>query len=214
MSNKLSGVLCISEWQKQHFLSLFPVLSDRTHVISYGIETNNYQSDLKQNNYSFIYPSFPNRGLLYLLRMFPKIVERYPTAKLNVFCNFDLDYFNSMREEMNEIQSLIQSQSANVVNHGWVNRETLNRYWSEADIWFYPCVFAETCCRVAMEAAASKTFAFCNDLAALNETVGKRGAMISGNPMTEEWQQIALTNLFFVLDNKLENIFSHCISQI
>lgn len=207
ISNKLSGVLCISEWQKQQFLSLFPALSEKTQVISYGIETNNYQCDLKENNYSFIYPSFPNRGLLYLLRMFPKIVERYPNAKLNVFCNFELDYFKNLREEMNEIQSLIQSQSANVINHGWVNRETLNRYWSEADIWLYPCVFAETCCRVAMEAAASKTFVICNDLAALNETVGKRGAIIPGNPTTEQWQQTALTNLFFVLDNKLENIF-------
>ena len=207
ITNKLTGVLCISEWQKQQFLSMFPVLSDKTHVISYGIETSNYQSDLKLNNYSFIYPSFPNRGLLYLLRMFPKIVERYPSAKLNVFCRFDLDYLNDRREEMNEIQSLIQSQSANVINHGWVNRKTLNRHWSEADIWFYPCVFAETCCRVAMEASASKTFVICNDLAALNETVGKRGAIIPGNPTTEEWQQTALTNLFFVLDNKLENIF-------
>ena len=207
VSDKLSGILCISEWQKEQFLSLFKDLNDKTHVISYGIEKSDYQLDCKQNNYSFIYPSFPNRGLLYLLRMFPKIVERYPTAKLNVFCNFELDYLKPMKEEMDEIQSLIQAQSANVVNHGWVNRETLNRYWSEADIWFYPCVFPETCCRVAIEAAASKTFVICNDLAGLNDTVGKRGAIIPGDPRTEEWQNIALTNLFFVLDNKLENIF-------
>jgi FkbM family methyltransferase len=209
MSNNLTGILCISEWQKQQFLSFFPALQNKTSVISYGIETEDY-GDIQVENkkkYSFIYPSFPNRGLLYLLRMFPKIVERYPESKLNVFCNLDLAYLHYAKEEIDEIRRLLVQQSETVTNHGWVNKDTLNRYWSESHIWFYPCTFSETCCRVAMEAASSKTFVLCNDLAALNETVGKRGAIISGDPKTEEWQNNALRSLFFVIDNELENIF-------
>ena len=203
VSDNLDGILCISEWQKKQFLDLFPVFKNKTHIISYGIETEDIQLENKKK-YSFIYPSFPNRGLLYLLKMFPKIVERYPDAKLNVFCNLDLAYLHYTKEEIDEIRILLEQQSAYVTNHGWVNRDTLKRYWSESHIWFYPCTFAETCCRVAMEASSSKTFAICNDLGALNET---RSAIIPGDPKTEEWQKIALTNLFFVIDNQLENVF-------
>lgn len=207
VTDKLTGILCISEWQKNQFLSLFRDFENKTHVISYGVETNDVQVENKRK-YSFIYPSFPNRGLIQLLRMFPKIVERYPEAKLNVFCNLDLDYLKvNAKEEMDEIRTLLEQQASTVTNHGWVNKETLTRYWNESHVWFYPCTFPETCCRVAMEAAASKTFAFCNDLAALNETVGKRGAIIPGNPTTDDWQKTALTNLFFALDNQLENVF-------
>jgi FkbM family methyltransferase len=207
LSNKLSGVLCISEWQKEQFLSLFPAFKNKTSVISYGIDTEDYV-DKNKNKYSFIYPSFPNRGLLYLLRMFPQIVERYPESKLNVFCNLDLAYLHYDKDEIDEIRRLLEKQSETVSNHGWVNKETLNRYWSESHILFYPCTFAETCCRVAMEAAASKTFVICNDLAALTETVGKRGSIIPGDPKTEEWQNQALRSLFFVLDNELDNVFT------
>ena len=206
ITDKLTGILCISEWQKNQFLRLFPVFENKTHVISYGIETKSIQIENK-NKYSFIYPSFPNRGLLYLLRMFPTIVERYPDAKLNVFCNLDLPYLDYVKEEIDEIRLLLEQQSATVTNHGWVNRETLDRYWRESHIWFYPCIFAETCCRVAMEAAASKTFAICNDLGVLTETVGNRGGMINGDAKTEEWQSKALTSLFFTIDNQLENVF-------
>ena len=203
VSDKLNGILCISEWQKQQFLELFPVFKNKTHIISYGIETEEIQLENKKK-YSFIYPSFPNRGLLYLLKMFPKIVERYPDAKLNVFCNLDLAYLHYAKEEIDEIRTLLQQQSAYVTNHGWVNKETLKRYWSESHIWFYPSTFAETCCRVAMEASASKTFAICNDLGALVET---GSTIIPGDPKTEEWQNKALTNLFFTIDNQLENVF-------
>lgn len=207
VTDKLTGILCISEWQKEQFLRVFPSFKNKIHIISYGIETSEYSNLENKKKYSFIYPSFPNRGLLYLLKMFPKIVERYPDAKLNVFCNLDLAYLHYAKEEIDEIRSLLDQQSTTVTNHGWVNRETLNQYWSESHIWFYPCTFAETCCRVAMEASASKTFAICNDLGALTETVGSRGAIIPGDPKTEEWQSNALTNLFFTLDHQLENIF-------
>jgi len=206
ITDKLSGILCISEWQKSQFLSYFPSFENKTFVISYGMKESEYKFENKKR-YSFIYPSFPNRGLLYLLKMFPKIVERYPDAKLNVFCNLDLAYLHYAKEEIDEIRRLLLEQVNTVTNHGWVNKETLIRYWSESHILFYPCNFAETCCRVAMEAAATKTFVISNNLAALNETVGNRGAIINGDVKTEEWQKQALTNLFFVLDNNLENIF-------
>ena len=65
--------------------------------------------------------------------------------------------------------------------------------WLTADIWFYPCTFAETFCLTALEAALTKTFAITSNLAALNNTVHNRGILIPGDPTTESWQNAALT---------------------
>ena len=57
-------------------------------------------------------------------------------------------------------------------------------------------MFQETFCLTALEAASSGCLVVCSDLAALQNTVGDRGIMIGGDPMSEEWQQKALNRLF------------------
>ena len=59
--------------------------------------------------------------------------------------------------------------------HGWFDKQTLADAWLSADIWFYPCIFMETFCLTALEAATTRTFAVTNDLAALQNTFGDRG---------------------------------------
>ena len=58
----------------------------------------------------------------------------------------------------------------------------------------------ETFCLTALEAASSKTFVVTNDLAALQNTVSNRGAIIKGDPMTDLWQEEALKTVFFYLN--------------
>lgn len=196
------GILTLSEWHKEHVIKNFPEFKDITHVISYGIDVNDYICNVhdKQDN-SFIYPSFPNRGLYWLLKIFPEITKRYPNAVLNIFCRFDLDYVKKGAElEISEIERMISEQD-NVTNHGWVNENVLKKFWKNSKYWFYPCHFKETCCRVGMEAAASKTLAITNDLAALQNTVGDRGIVIPGDPRTEdEWCSEALQRVLKILD--------------
>ena len=84
----ITGVLCISEWHKQHFITYYPSLETKTSVISYGIDVNSFPSN-KKIPFMFIFPSFPNRGLFPLLNIFPKIIERYPNAMLHTFCDLD-----------------------------------------------------------------------------------------------------------------------------
>ena len=78
--------------------------------------------------------------------------------------------------------------------HGWVSKKELANAWSKADIWLYPCIFEETFCLTALEAAATKTLAISTPLAALNETISNRGILISGNPMDNEWQDKRFVN--------------------
>jgi len=204
ISPLLKGVLCISDWHSNYVRQSFPQLASIVQTISYGINLapfNNLISTHPKRPFSFIYPSFPNRGLLQLLRMFPKITQRYPRATLNIFCNLNHNFVQNLYpQDMKEISQLL-SEQFNVYNHGWVNGDILRMYWSEAQIWLYPCTYRETCCMIAFEAAASNTLAITNDLAALNESVGNRGIIIPGNPDTSAWQDLALDKVFKVLDN-------------
>ena len=198
--NNLKKIICLTDWHKQQVLNVFPDFKEKTTVMSYAIDTSNYFYKYKQP-YSFIFPSFPNRGLLPLLQMFPKIVEKYPKAILHVFCNTKMDWVQqNYKEQMDLIDELLKQP--NVINHGWVSSETLNLYWSLSEILFYPCTFKETYCRVALEAAASKTLVVTNNLAALNETVGDRGVIIPGDASTPQWQDLALTQLFNIMEDQ------------
>ena len=94
----------------------------------------------------------------------------------------------------------------NIYYHGWVSKKTLAAAWMKADIWFYPCTFMETFCLTALEAAATKTLVITNNLAALQNTVGNRGVIIKGDPMTEEWCEKALNKVFKIMDKNNDSL--------
>jgi hypothetical protein len=64
----------------------------------------------------------------------------------------------------------------------------------------------ETFCLTALEAALTKTLVITNNLAALQNTVGNRGAIIKGEPKDAEWQENALIKIKKFLDPKNKDI--------
>ena len=112
----------------------------------------------------------------------------------------------NFKELMDKIKYLIdQYKNKNVFYHGWVSKKELNESWKSADVWFYPCVFEETFCLTAYEAAASKTLAITTELAGLKTTVGNRGILLSCGPMDEEWENNAINTVFKVLHSAEKN---------
>ena len=201
-TDKFKGILCISDWHKEYTINTFPCLKDITRVVSYGIDIDSY-TPLEKQKYSFIYSSFPNRGLYWLLKMFPKIVEKYPQSHLNIFCNTK-HYFvqQHSKQMMDEIDIMLDQQKDSVTNHGWVSGQILKEYWAKTHIWLYPCIFRETCCLTAYEAAASKTLAITNNLAALQQSVGDRGIFIEGDPANEDWRNKAIEQVLKVFEDE------------
>jgi predicted O-methyltransferase YrrM len=200
---KIKNIFCLTDWHKSYFLERFQVFKDITHGFHYGIDFTHfkYENNAKITN-SFIYSSFPNRGLLVVLKTWPKIIKKYPDATLNIFCDMNNAWSNqNFPEEMKTIKELLEDlANYGVVNHGWVSKETLGRYWKQSSIWFYPCKFKETFCLTALEAALSKTFAITNNLASLQDTVGDRGVSLPGDVMEQEWQDNAFNVICEYLD--------------
>lgn len=190
------NILCMSEWHQNYYFNRFDektnigqIIRKNTDVFPNGINIDKYPLNLIEKvKYSFIYSSFPNRGLIYLLRMFPYIHKLYPEATLNVFCDLNNEYAQAVaKDEMLEIQNLLDLQKDYITNHGWVSKDVLRGYWLQSEIWLYPCKFTETFCITALEAASSRTLAITNDLGALNNTVSDRGIIIPGDPSQGEW---------------------------
>lgn len=216
MHNKLKNVFCLTEWHKDYFLKNFPMMKEITHAFHYGIDFSHFKLDDEQNNrkihFRFIYSSFPNRGLLVLLNMWDKIKKKLPFATLEIYSDVYNDWSNNnFPEMMKEIRSHLWDENGiekyyarGIIYRSWVSKKQLAEGWKRASIWFYPCIFQETFCLTALEAALSKTLAISNNLAALRDTVGERGVAIEGDPMTQEWQDRALEEIVRILINKEE----------
>lgn len=203
---KLRRIFCLSEWHAGFFTSSFPTLTDKTTSLYYGIDDSRFFSDHNGDRWRFIYSSMPDRGLVVLLRMWPRIREMIPGARLDVFCDIHHPWCSRVQPAMmDEVRSTLRrfsEESHGVVVHGWVPKERLAEGWREAGVWLYPCIFTETFCLTALEAALSRTLAITNHLGALAETVGDRGIIIDGDPLTDEWQTRALDALRDVLHRK------------
>lgn len=201
----LKSFCCISDWHRQVFTQTFPTLSSKALTISYGIDLENFPI-VEKKKHSFIFPSFPNRGLLPLLQMWSAIRTRWPDATLNVFCDMKHSWTQKhWGHVLKPIEELLEQHKNNgVTNHGWVNQKTMRSFWNTTHIWLYPCTFDETCCLTAYEAAASRTLVASTNRAALVESVGDRGIIAHGNPELEEWQRIMLDQLFATVDTEEE----------
>jgi predicted O-methyltransferase YrrM/tetratricopeptide (TPR) repeat protein len=186
----LKNVFCLTEWHKEYFIKQYPELKDITVEVSHGMDFTPFKEITSEKTpYKFIYSSLANRGLLPLLVMWSKIYSLEPQVSLHIYSDINSNYMiSNFPDLMNQIRSLLDSlKDSNVFYYGWVNKPTLMEAWKTSEIWFYPCVYEETFCLTALEAAASRTLAITTDLAALNNTVGDRGVLIKGQPDCIEW---------------------------
>jgi hypothetical protein len=202
---KLKQVFCLTEWHVEHMSSIFPALKPLLVPFYYGIDFDKFNTNqnIQKIPYKFIYSSFPNRGLLQLLQMWPKIFKRESRASLHIYSDVDGEWVNCVEgPQMILIKELLNSlKGMNIYYHGWVSKQELSLAWLTSDIWFYPCTFMETFCLTALEAAVTHTLAVCSNLAALKNTVGYRGILIDGDPTLESWQDNAINVLFNSISN-------------
>ena len=206
---KLKKIFCLSQWHVEYFGNIYNQLKHLLAPFGYGIDIDLFKPEENKIPYKFVYSSFPIRGLLPLLQMWPKILNNYPQATLHIHSDIDGIWANETRpEEMNKIKEILYKY--NEIKHlknslfykGWTSKKELINTWKTSDIWFYPCTYLETFCHTAMEAAISKTLIITTDLGALKSTVSDRGILLDGDFYNPEFQDKALVELFKVIDDK------------
>lgn len=208
MNPKLKKVICLTNWHAELFKANFPQLADRTESFYYGIDVGRFLvgnasggSIPAKRRHSFIYSSFPNRGLLQLLRMWPRILAMWSDATLDVYSDIEGKWVNEVDPaEMMAIRVLLKRQMPGVTVHGWVSKAELAAAWQRADIWLYPATFQETFCLTALEAAAAGCLTIAPPLAALRETAA-HGILVTGDARDMSWHESAIAALAAVDGN-------------
>jgi glycosyltransferase involved in cell wall biosynthesis len=181
-------VLVLSEWHKQNVMKVNQVPEDKIIITRNGIDLNRFQPT-KKEQFRCINSSSPERSWRTLLDCWPEIKRRVPGASLHLFYGFEdllkskdnIPLVEGLKKKIEELAS------SDVYYHGRVNQEELAKEFMKSEVWLYPTLFLETYCIGAAEAQAAGCRMVTSNLAALNETVGKKGTLIQfGHPQYNE----------------------------
>lgn len=170
--NGFEGVLWISKWQKDFWVSVNPGFNKFKPIFGNGINPDQFLPVVERKNpYSCIYGSNYGRGLEVLLEIWPKIKEAHPKATLDIYYGWQHWGLLSPEKELRMRQQITQYAPLDVREHGLVSHEELNKAYSEASFWTYPCIAPEVFCITAIRAQLAGAIPVIIDGSALPETV-------------------------------------------
>ncbi len=147
-----------------------------------------------------------DRGINILLGLWPKIIEKFPDATLEICYGWDLfdkGYANNperqnWKERMNELMT-----QKGITHHGRISKIELKKVRNQCGIWVYPTYFQEINCITALETQNDGLVPVTMNDFALKETVGS-GSKVDGDIYDKETQDKWLSELFkYMGDEKL-----------
>jgi len=154
--NKIDKIAVLSEYHKSLLRmnknGVYKVIPDhKIFVTSNGISDINIKK-WKGDSKKIAYISSPDRGLIYLLNNWGKIIKEVPNATLDVYYGFDVfDTLNKDNPERmkfkNKIMSLMRQDG--ITYHGRIGHDALHYQLSRTGIWAYPTDFEEISCHPA-----------------------------------------------------------------
>ncbi|MDB5038577.1 MAG: hypothetical protein JWQ35_2105 [Bacteriovoracaceae bacterium] len=173
------ALLTVSDWQAKNLCeqSGFPI--EKAFVLGNGINLDLFKGSENRNKRRLIYSSMPYRGLVYIPAIFSALKKKYPDLEMHVFSGYDV--YNQPEREFEALRKNLLSLP-DCTLHGNILQKDLAREFMKSAILLYPCHFEETSCITAMEAQAAGCAIVSSKLAALPETVGDAGILVSEAP--------------------------------
>lgn len=133
-------------------------------------------------NHKLFWGSSYDRGLQYLLQMWPSIIKQYPDATLDICYGWDLfDKAFSDNPERQAWKGRINKamEQPGITHHGRISKVELKKVRESCGIWAYPTDFTEINCITALECQQDGCVPVVINLAALKETV-QSGIKVDG----------------------------------
>ena len=187
---QVDHTICLTDWHKNQWSKKYDIPLDKISVIGNGINTSTFIGNPNKIKGRFIYSSAPERGLVDLLKNWPKIKEALPHASLDIFSP---SYSIANPEDYDCIQN-------NIKCHGSVNQVTLHDAMLRAEYWCYITDYEETYCITALEMQYANVIPIVKHVAALRETVNS-GIIL--NDTETNWNMVIQT--ISTLSNELMN---------
>lgn len=142
------------------------------------IEIADYADDARTKERLLLYCSVPDRGLVYLKDLFPRIRREVPDARLAITSDFSL--WGAQPAKQAFLRFFEGSEGVDYVGH--VSRPELVAWQHRARVMAYPCQFEEGFCLSAAECMAAGAVPVTTRRYALVDTVGDGGVLIGGHP--------------------------------
>lgn len=140
--------------------------------------------EVRSEGKHFLYASSPDRGLVHLLRAWPKFREAFPFCQLHI-C-YGLEHMinnkwlhNLVGEMALDIERLVEQDG--VIVHGKIGQTQLSALHSTCDALLFPCDPigpTETGCITVIEALATGNIPFITDADCLPSEFGDQGAVV------------------------------------
>jgi len=162
--------------------SLFPHLpDDRFVIIPNGIDSKQFKNEKTKDN--LVWTSSYDRGLEYLLEMWPYVRENVPDATLDVAYGwnlFDVSPRGGTEEGQQWKEKMVKLLDQDgVKEHGRLNSEEVAKLYNKADVWAYPTDFPEIDCITATKAMAAGCVPITTDYAVMKER--NQGIIVEGS---------------------------------
>lgn len=148
-----------------------------------------------------IWTSSYDRGLPYLLKMWPEIRKEVPNATLDIFYGwniFDIATKNNPGRQAWKARVIKMMQQEGITHHGRVGQDKIVEATLSSGVWAYPTDFQEISCISAMKAQAYGAIPVVTNYAALQETV-QYGKKVEVDITTQEGQEEYKKNLIEAL---------------
>jgi len=179
-------VITISQFQTDNYQRMYPTIPKEMYLTSNaGVEWEAYQIPEHKEPRSCLYASTPERGLAHLERLWPRILERLPDARLRVASGFELYGFppkDCAREPGGLYDRL--ARLPRVIVTGMLPRSELQRLQRQVQLLLYPSIYSEQCSITYLEASAAGMAIVTTPIGALSERViqGETGYLVHGMP--------------------------------
>lgn len=189
--------------KSEYHRTLFPQLSDDRFVkIPNGIDMKQFNRNHKRKN-NLVWTSSYDRGLEYLLEMWPQVLKEVPDATLDVAYGFNL-FDESARGKTEEGQlwkkkmiKLLHQEG--VVHHGRLSSKEVAKLYNQAEVWAYPTDFPEIDCITATKAMAAGCVPITTDFAVMKER--NQGIIVEGDIKDSTVKQNFVDRLIELLKN-------------
>lgn len=158
------------------------------------------------NHHKLFWGSSYDRGLDYLLEMWPDIKKEIPDATLEVCYGwdlFDIAAINNKERQAWKARVVEMLKQDGITEHGRVGKDKLEEIRSECGIWAYPTHFTEINCITALESQRDGLVPVTMSLGALKETASK-GILIEGRIEDKEVRAEFKEKLIALMKDKTE----------
>lgn len=180
--------------KSQAHRALYPTVpDDKFAIINNPIDTSLFDGEVERDQFLIVNTSSPERSLEAVCRIFRKIKEKEPRAKMKWAYGWNVyDMVRSTEEQAMRWKNAIREymEVVGIEELGRISHKEVARLYKSAQVFLYPTRFYEIDCISARKAQIAGANVVSSDFAALNETV-EIGTKIHAEPPTVTNQELS-----------------------